>query len=76
MKLLHLTSAELTDKLRDARGAKRRKLLAELQRRYDETVPRTVYHPEPVRDIHGEIAFFRYRFAFNIPRYDYALFHP
>lgn len=37
MNLLHLTSAESSDKLRDARGAKRKRILRELQHRYDQT---------------------------------------
>ena len=39
MKVARLSQAELDAKLRNARGAKRRKILGELQRRYDETVP-------------------------------------
>lgn len=47
-------------KLRDARGAKRRKILDELQRRYDETV-----------SLRCSGGYGTYR----IPRYDFALYH-
>lgn len=42
MRTWPLSQAELDAKLRTARGAKRRKILRELQHRYDETVPRLI----------------------------------
>jgi hypothetical protein len=61
MKVACLSQAELDAKLREARGAKRRKILRELQHRYDETVPRSVL-VEGV-DIRGLIR--RYDFAWQ-----------
>ncbi|MEN3369975.1 MAG: hypothetical protein V7609_2118 [Verrucomicrobiota bacterium] len=65
MRTGRLSQAELDAKLCDARGAKRRKILRELQRRYDETVPLFL---GTVR-FHGSVL---YQF---IPRYDFDLQH-
>jgi hypothetical protein len=74
MKMWPLSTAELTVKLRTARGAKRRKILHELQRRYDETVPRhAVVHLDS-----GELNFSVSSvliFSFDIPRYNFELQH-
>lgn len=76
MKMLFLSSAELTSKLRDARGAKRRQILAELQRRYDETVPLEVCFEKEVRGyLTGHYIGTELVTSFIIPRYDFAVFH-
>lgn len=63
MRLLHHTQAELTEKLKTARGAKRRKILRELQRRYNETTPLVVMVCELTGQEHH----------ITIPRFDFAL---
>jgi hypothetical protein len=62
-----LSQAELDAKLRTARGAKRRKILRELQRRYDETVPLKV----DVR-LRGSNTII---YSFELPRCDFALLY-
>lgn len=64
MRLLHHTQADLTEKLKTARGAKRRKILRELQRRYDETATLTVKVCEQSGQEHYYI---------NIPHYNFGL---
>lgn len=63
MTLWNKSMAELTTALKTARGAKRVKILQELQKRWDELTPR-------------EITEFRggYRHVFQIPRFDFALY--
>jgi hypothetical protein len=58
-----LSTGELTTRLRDARGEDRREIIAELQRRYDATVPlvQLSYHPS-----YG---------ACYSRRYEFALYH-